>query len=121
MGSVDDSEDIGNGRRFGKATWVIVGGIAALAIAFAAVAVYGSTIMQGADDATGPSSETARESATSGPGHNTTSSTAPQSEMNTSTQGDGFENQMPDSELTSGRETSGTPGPQTVQNLTEIP
>ena len=121
MGSVDGSEDIGNGRRFGKATWVIVGGIAGLAIAFAAIAVYGSTLMQNSDDGTGPPSETATESATSGPGHNTTSSTAPLSDMNASTQGNDIENQIPDSELTYGRETSSTSSPQAGQNLTEIP
>lgn len=115
----DDNESIGNGRRFGKATWIIVAGISGLAIAFAAVAVFGSAITQGANESSGPSAETARESATSGPGHNTTSATAPELTSNASTQADDAVSQLPDSELSYGRETSTTSAPRQFENATE--
>jgi cytoskeletal protein RodZ len=117
--SPDDSEGIGNGRRFGKATWIIVAGISGLAIAFAAVAVFGSAITPGANESSGPSAETASESATSGPGHNTTSATAPQLTSNASTEADDTASQLPDSELSYGRETSATSDPQQLENATK--
>lgn len=115
----DDIDNVGSGRRFGKATWIIVGGISGLAIAFGAVAFFGSAIIPGINEASGPASETARESATSGPGHNTTSATAPQLTSNASTQGDDLANRLPDSELSYGRETSTGDLPESFRNETQ--
>jgi hypothetical protein len=102
----DDSE-----RRSsrGSAGWIIIGIVAAVAIIFVVVVVFGSTLFPGGPR-TGIQSETADEFATSGPGHNTTTtsggteplesqdeavaSTAPAAE------------QIPDADLTFGRETS---------------
>lgn len=104
--TLPDDGDYGSGRRFGKSVWVIVGGIAALAIAFAAIAAFGPAIFSNSSEV-GPDTETAEESATSGPGHNTTSVTqpptiAPDPEANTEDSAE----QIPDSELAYGRETS---------------
>lgn len=104
--TLPDDGDYTGGRQFGKAVWVIVGGIAALAIAFAAIAAFGSAIFPNSREA-GPDTETAEESATSGPGHNTTSVTKPPT--NVPDPGGNMEdsaNQIPDSELAYGRETS---------------
>jgi len=101
----DDGDDTG-GRRFGKAGWVIVGGIGALGLAFAAVAAFGPTLFPGSSQSTGPETETAQESATSGPGHNTSSVTQPTNSSFIEGGPESSELQIPDSELSYGRETS---------------
>ncbi|MFL6525859.1 MAG: hypothetical protein ACJ70Q_06925 [Nitrososphaera sp.] len=113
-------------RRFykGSARWIIVGIIAALAIIFIVAVAFSSTIFPGGPK-TGIQSETADQSATSGPGHNTTDAggAAIQSQQGVAanTTGPGTE-QIPDSEVTFGRETSTlqTPiaGQQGVNNST---
>jgi hypothetical protein len=104
-------------RKFyrGSAGWIIIGIVAAVAVIFVVVVAFGSTLFPNGPR-TGTQTETADESATSGPGHNTTAtggneplesqedavaSTAPGAE------------QIPDSDLTFGRETS------TLQTPTE--
>ena len=115
-----------NERRFyrGSARWIIIGIVAALAVIFVVVVAFGSTLFP-SGPRTGMQSETADESATSGPGHNTTmgggneplesqeeavASTAPGAE------------QIPDADVTFGRETSTldtpTAGQQGVNNNT---
>ncbi|MDQ3837454.1 MAG: hypothetical protein M3270_11075 [Thermoproteota archaeon] len=97
-------------RKFykGSARWIIVGIIAALAITFIVAMTLGSTIFPGGPKA-GIQSETADQSATSGPGHNTTNAGGAaiqgQQGVATNTTGTGTE-QIPDSEVTFGRETS---------------
>jgi hypothetical protein len=93
--------------------WVIAGGIAALAIAFAAVAVFSPSIFPGPSSGQGPGTETAIESATSGPGHNTSSVTQPDVPA---LDGNLDDPEIPDSEVTFGRETSvqNTPDNSTV-------
>ena len=97
-------------RRFyrGSAGWIIVGIIAAVAIILGVVMAFGSMLFPG-----GPGiqtqSETADESATSGPGHNTTAGGSVPLEnsqevvTNATIPGAG---QIPDSEVSFGRETS---------------
>jgi hypothetical protein len=97
-------------RRFykGSAKWIIVGIIAALAITFIVAMTLGSTIFPGGPKA-GIQSETADQSATSGPGHNTTESggAAIQSQQGVAPNTNGTDTeQIPDSEVTFGRETS---------------
>jgi hypothetical protein len=104
-------------RKFyrGSAGWIIIGIVAAVAVIFVVVVAFGSTLFPNGPR-TGTQTETADESATSGPGNNTTAtggneplesqedavaSTAPGAE------------QIPDSDLTFGRETS------TLQTPTE--
>ena len=100
----NDGDNAG-GRRFGKAVWVIVGGIAALAIAFAAIAAFAPAIFPNSREQ-GSDTETAEESATSGPGHNTTSVTEPPSSADLGGNVENSTEQIPDSELAYGRETS---------------
>jgi hypothetical protein len=111
-------------RKFyrGSAGWIIIGIVAAVAVIFVVIVAFGYILFP-SGPRTGTQSETADESATSGPGHNTTTtggneplegqgdavaSTAPGAE------------QIPDSDVTFGRETStlGTPteGQQDVNN-----
>ncbi|MDQ3847904.1 MAG: hypothetical protein M3261_02995 [Thermoproteota archaeon] len=96
-------------RRFykGSAKWIIVGIIAALAIIFIIAVAFGSTIFPGGPR-TGIQSETADQSSTSGPGHNTTESggAAIQSQQGVAPNTTGSSEQIPDSEVTFGRETS---------------
>jgi hypothetical protein len=56
----------------GGAGWVIIGVAVALVIVFAVFVVMGSTFFP---PGSGPETETAQESATSGPGFNTTNQT----------------------------------------------
>ena len=107
-----------NERRFyrGSARWIIIGIVAAVAVIFVVVVAFGSTLFPTAPRAAIPS-ETADESATSGPGHNTTMGA--NDPLESQQQGEegavastppGAE-QIPDADLTFGRETStvGTP------------
>jgi hypothetical protein len=61
----------------GMAGWIIIGIVAAIAIIFAVFVAFGSTIFPSGEPDTGVQSETADESATSGPGHNTTQASEP--------------------------------------------
>jgi hypothetical protein len=63
-----------NERRFyrGSARWIIIGIVAALAVTFVVVVAFGSTLFPSGPRTGGMQSETADQSATSGPGHNTT-------------------------------------------------
>jgi hypothetical protein len=112
MASPEDGDNAG-GRRFGKAVWIIVGGIAALALAFAAIASFGPAIFPNSREP-GPDTETAEESATSGPGHNTTSVTQPPSSADLGGNIENSTEQIPDSELAYGRETSTLSTPENV-------
>jgi hypothetical protein len=118
----EDSE-----RRFyrGSARWVIIGIVAAVAVIFVVVVAFGSTLFP-SDPTTGIQSETADESATSGPGHNTTMGGGneplqSQEEEAVANTAPGAE-QIPDADLTFGRETSTldspTAGQQGVNNNT---
>ena len=101
-----------NERRFyrGSAGWIIIGIIAGVAVILGVIMAFGPILSPG-----GPGietqSETADESATSGPGHNTTAggSTTPgvpeEAGVTNDTVPDA-EQQIPDSELSFGRETS---------------
>jgi hypothetical protein len=112
-------------RRFyrGSARWIIIGIVAAVAVIFVVVLAFGSTLFP-SGPRTGMQSETADESATSGPGHNTTmGGNGPlesQEEAVASTT-PGAE-QIPDADVTFGRETSTvntpTAGQQGVNNNT---
>jgi hypothetical protein len=106
-----------NERKFyrGSAGWIIIGIIAGVAVILGLIMAFGPILSPG-----GPGiatqSETADESATSGPGHNTTAGGSTQFENaeEASVTNDtvpGAEQQIPDSELSFGRETStaGTP------------
>lgn len=108
-----------NEHRFyrGSARWIIIGIVAAVAVIFVVVVAFGSTLFPSAPRAAIPS-ETADESATSGPGHNTTMGGG-NDPLESQQQGEegavastppGAE-QIPDADLTFGRETStlGTP------------
>jgi hypothetical protein len=91
----------------GSAGWIIIGIVAAVAVIFVVVVVLGSTLFPG-EPRTGIQSETADESATSGPGHNTT--TSGDEPMESQDEGvastaPGAE-QIPDADVTFGRETS---------------
>jgi hypothetical protein len=105
-----------NQRRFyrGSARWIIIGIVAAVAVIFVVVVAFGSTLFPSAPR-TELQSETADESATSGPGHNTTTGGGA-GDVPLESQGEeegqavasippGAE-QIPDSEVTFGRETS---------------
>lgn len=110
-----------NERRFyrGSARWIIIGIVAAVAVIFVVVVAFGSTLFPSAPRAAIPS-ETADESATSGPGHNTTMGGGGNDPLGSQEEGEeggavastppGVE-QIPDADLTFGRETStlGTP------------
>ncbi|MDQ3888496.1 MAG: hypothetical protein M3251_04405 [Thermoproteota archaeon] len=105
-----------NERRFyrGSARWIIIGIVAAVAVIFVVVVAFGSTLFPSAPRAA-VQSETADESATSGPGHNTTmgggggGSDALESqegeESAVASTPPGAE-QIPDADVTFGRETS---------------
>jgi hypothetical protein len=117
-----------NERRFykGSAGWIIIGIIAGVAVILGLIMAFGPILSPG-----GPGiamqSETADESATSGPGHNTTAGGStqaenPEEDIVTNDTVPGAEQQIPDSELSFGRETStvGTPtaGQQGENNTT---
>ena len=112
-----------NERRFygGSAGWIIIGIVAAVAVIFVVVVAFGSTLFPG-EPRTGAQSETADESATSGPGHNTTADgdePLESQEDAVASTATGVE-QIPDSDVTFGRETSTlqapTDGQQGVNN-----
>ena len=113
-------------RRFyrGSARWIIIGIVAALAVIFVVVVAFGSTLFP-SGPRTGMQSETADESATSGPGHNTTMGgdepLESQEEGGVASTALGAE-QIPDADITFGRETSTldtpTAGQQGVNNNT---
>jgi hypothetical protein len=106
-----------NERRFykGSAGWIIIGIIAGVAVILGLIMAFGPIFSPGGPGI-GPQSETADESATSGPGHNTTAGGStqlenPEEAIVTNDTAPGAEQQIPDSELSFGRETStvGTP------------
>lgn len=114
-----------NERRFyrGSARWIIIGIVAAVAVIFVVVVAFGSTLFPSAPR-TGMQSETADESATSGPGHNTTMGgndplESQEEEEALANTAPGAE-QIPDADVTFGRETSTldtpTAGQQGVNN-----
>jgi hypothetical protein len=99
-----------NERRFyrGTAGWIIIGIIASAAVILGVTMAF-SSILNPGGPAIEPQSETADESATSGPGPNTTAGGSlplenPQ-EAVTNPTAPGVE-QIPDSEVSFGRETS---------------
>jgi hypothetical protein len=104
-----------NERRFyrGSARWIIIGIVAAVAVIFVVVVAFGSTLFPSAPRAAIPS-ETADESATSGPGHNTTmgGGNDPLGSQEEGEEGGAVAStppgaeQIPDADLTFGRETS---------------
>ena len=108
-----------NERRFyrGSARWVIIGIIAAFAVIFVIVVAFGSTLFPSGPRTGEMQSETGEQSATSGPGHNTTetATTAGGGEPlgsqedavagNITTTNPGVE-QIPDAGVTFGRETT---------------
>lgn len=110
-----------NERRFyrGSARWLIIGIVTALGAIIVSVVAFGSTSFLSGPRAEGIQSETADQSATSGPGHNTTetattgggqpvgSQEGPIASNNstTFTTTPGVE-QIPDAGITFGRETS---------------
>ncbi len=107
----------GNQGRFyqGSARWIIIGIVAAVAVIFVVVVAFGSALFPSAPR-TAMQSETADESATSGPGHNTTMAGGNDALENQG-EGGGEEEaavastpsgaeQIPDADLTFGRETS---------------
>jgi hypothetical protein len=118
-----------NERRFyrGSARWIVIGIVAAVAVIFVVVVAFGSTLFPSGSGTVMQSEETADESATSGPGHNTTATTnitggsepLESQEVVVASNGSGIE-QIPDADITFGRETStlGTPttGQQDVNN-----
>lgn len=99
-----------NQRRFyrGSARWIIIGIVAAVAVIFVVVVAFGSTLFPNAPR-TEMQSETADESATSGPGHNTTMGAGDDplesQEGAVASTPPGAE-QIPDADVTFGRETS---------------
>jgi hypothetical protein len=106
----------------GTAGWIIIGIIAAIVVIFAVFLAFGSTIFP-SRPGSGVQSETAQESATSGPGHNTTEASQPVQSGNESiTSNASGPEQIPDAGVTFGRETSGvdtfTPGEQRDVNRT---
>src|SRR3712207_5187269 len=105
-------------RRFyrGSARWIIIGIVAAVAVIFVVVVAFGSALFPSAPRAA-MQSETADESATSGPGHNTTMAGGNDALENEGGGGEGGEGaiastppggaeQIPDADVTFGRETS---------------
>jgi hypothetical protein len=104
----EDSE-----HRFYRGTtgWVIIGIVAAIVVIFAVFVAFGSTIFPSGPGA-GVKSETAQESATSGPGHNTTEANQPVQSGNEgiATNASAPE-QIPGADVTFGRETSGVDTP----------
>lgn len=117
-----------NERRFyrGSARWIIIGIVAAVAVIFVVVVAFGSALFP-SGPRTGMQSETADESATSGPGHNTTTTggnealESPEEEEAVASTAPGAE-QIPDTDVTFGRETSTVDTPTAGQqrvNITE--
>ena len=122
-----------NKRRFysGSARWVIIGIIAAFAVIFVIVVAFGSTLFPSGPRTGGMQSESGEQSATSGPGHNTTETTTAgggeplgsQEDAvagnNSTTTAPGSE-QIPDAAVTFGRETTTqntpVPGQQGLNN-----
>ena len=102
------SEDSERRSHRGSAGWIIVGIVAGLAVIFIVAIAFSSTLFPSGPRA-GELSETADQSATSGPGHNTTTAGAnvPSESQDgaVANTGPGTE-QIPDSEVTFGRETS---------------
>jgi hypothetical protein len=101
------SEDRERRSHRGSAGWIIVGIVAGLAVIFIVVVAFSSTLFPSGPRAGAPS-ETADQSATSGPGHNTTASGGAPLESQdgaVANTGPGIE-QIPDSEVAYGRETS---------------
>ena len=99
-----------NERRFygGSAGWIIIGIIAAVAVILGVIMAFGAILFPGGPGVE-PQSETADESATSGPGHNTTAGGSvplenPQEAVTNATVPSA--EQIPDSEVSFGRETS---------------
>lgn len=97
-----------NERRFyrGSARWIIIGIVAALAVIFVVVVAFGSTLFPSGPRTGGMQSETADQSATSGPGHNTTTGgdePLESQEEAVGGTGPGAE-QIPDSDITFGRD-----------------
>ncbi len=102
-------------RRFyrGSARWIIIGIVAAVAVIFVVVVAFGSALFPSAPRAA-MQSETADESATSGPGHNTTMAGGNDALENEGGGGEGAiastppggAEQIPDADVTFGRETS---------------
>ena len=104
-------------RRFyrGSARWIIIGIVAAVAVIFVVVVAFGSALFPSAPRAA-MQSETADESATSGPGHNTTMAGGNDALENEGGGGEeegavgstppGGAEQIPDADVTFGRETS---------------
>ena len=104
------SEDNERRSHRGSAGWIIVGIVAGLAIIFIVVITFSSKLFPSGPRAGARGSpETADQSATSGPGHNTTSTggNVPSESQDESVANTvpGTE-QIPDSEVTFGRETS---------------
>jgi hypothetical protein len=102
------SEDSERRSHRGSAGWVIVGIVAGLAVIFIVVIAFSSTLFPSGPGSGGPS-ETADQSATSGPGHNTTTAggNVPSGSQNEAVANTGpATEQIPDSEVTFGRETS---------------
>ena len=106
-----------NKRRFyrGSARWAIIGIVAALAVIFVIVVAFGSTLLPSGPKTGGIQSETADQSATSGPGHNTTETTTaggaePLGSQEDAVAGSNTTNpgveQIPDAGITFGRETT---------------
>jgi cytoskeletal protein RodZ len=101
------SEDRESRSHKGSAGWIIVGVVVGLAVIFIVVIAFSSTLFPSGPRAGAPS-ETADQSATSGPGHNTTASGgAPLGSQDNAVANTGpSTGQIPDSEVTYGRETS---------------
>jgi hypothetical protein len=109
-----------NERKFyrGSAGWIIIGIVAAVAVIFVVVVAFGSAFFPG-EPRTGTQSETADESATSGPGHNTTAAgdePLESQEDAVASTAPGVE-QIPDSDVTFGRETSTLQAPPEGQQV----
>ncbi|HEX2107412.1 MAG TPA: hypothetical protein VHF28_06745 [Nitrososphaera sp.] len=108
----------------GSAKWVIVGIIAAVVIIFGVILAFGSSLFPSGGQGIETASETADESATSGPGHNTTAdgsvpAEGPEQVVSNATDAPGA-GQIPDSEITFGRETSTVETPSTAQFANNI-
>jgi len=109
-------EDNNQGRFYrGSARWIIIGIVAVVVVIFVVVLAFGSTLFPSAPR-TETQSESADESATSGPGHNTTMGGGSGGDVPLESQEGGGEEavasnprgveQIPDAEVTFGRETS---------------
>jgi hypothetical protein len=124
-----------NQRRFyrGSARWVIIGIIAAFAVIFVIVVTFGSALFPSGPRTGGMQSESGEQSATSGPGHNTTETTTAGGGEPLGSQEDAVAGnnvtapgpeQIPDADVTFGRETTtqNTPilGQQGLNNNTTV-